>query len=51
MQANAMGVLNLLNIIKNYKRKKIKLYQASTSEMFGNQGQKKFYKQNTFQNN
>lgn len=41
MQANAMGVLNLLNIIKNYKRKKIKLYQASTSEMFGNQGQKK----------
>ena len=35
-QVNAVGVLNLLNIIKN-SRKKIKLYQASTSEMFGSQ--------------
>ena len=35
-QVNAVGVLNLLNIIKN-SQKKIKLYQASTSEMFGNQ--------------
>jgi GDPmannose 4,6-dehydratase len=33
---NSLGVLNLLNIIKNVK-KKIKFYQASTSEMFGNQ--------------
>jgi GDPmannose 4,6-dehydratase len=33
-QVNAVGVLNLLNIIKNCK-KKIKFYQASTSEMFG----------------
>ena len=35
-QVNALGVLNLLNIIKSCK-KKIKFYQASTSEMFGNQ--------------
>ena len=35
-QVNALGALNLLNIIKNCK-KKIKFYQASTSEMFGNQ--------------
>ena len=35
-QVNAVGALNLLNIIKN-SRKKIKLYQASTSEMFGSQ--------------
>lgn len=33
---NSVGVLNLLNIIKSTK-KKIKFYQASTSEMFGNQ--------------
>ena len=36
LKTNALGVLNLLNIIKNSK-KKIKLYQASTSEMFGDQ--------------
>jgi GDPmannose 4,6-dehydratase len=36
-QVNAVGVLNLLNIVKNYEKKKIKFYQASTSEMFGNQ--------------
>jgi GDPmannose 4,6-dehydratase len=35
-QVNAVGALNLLNIIKN-SQKKIKLYQASTSEMFGSQ--------------
>ena len=35
-QVNAVGTLNLLNIIKNSK-KKIKFYQASTSEMFGSQ--------------
>jgi GDPmannose 4,6-dehydratase len=31
---NAIGVLNILEIIRNQKRK-IKLYQASSSEMFG----------------
>ena len=31
---NAIGVLNILEAIKNY-RPKIKFYQASTSEMFG----------------
>ena len=35
-KVNAIGVLNLLNVIKDNK-KKIKFYQASTSEMFGNQ--------------
>jgi len=33
-QVNAIGVLNLLEIIRN-KKNKIKFYQASTSEMFG----------------
>ena len=33
-QVNAIGVLNILEIIRNQNRK-IKLYQASTSEMFG----------------
>jgi len=32
---NAMGPLRLLEIIRHYKRKKIKFYQASSSEMFG----------------
>ncbi len=32
---NALGPLRLLEIIRHYKRKKIKLYQASSSEMFG----------------
>lgn len=36
---NALAVLNFLEIIRN-KFKKIKLYQASTSEMFGHHGQK-----------
>ena len=33
-QVNAIGVLNFLEIIRNKKRK-IKFYQASTSEMYG----------------
>ena len=32
---NALGPLRLLEIIRHYKRKNIKLYQASSSEMFG----------------
>ncbi len=39
-QVNAIGVLNILEIIRNHKRK-IKFYQASTSEMFGKHGKKK----------
>ena len=38
-QVNAIGVLNLLEVIRNQKRK-IKFYQASTSEMFGKHGKK-----------
>tara|TARA_Y200000002_G_scaffold79963_1_gene63024 strand:- start:49 stop:1077 length:1029 start_codon:yes stop_codon:yes gene_type:complete len=37
---NSIGVLNFLEIIRNQKRK-IKFYQASTSEMFGKHGKKK----------
>lgn len=33
-QVNAIGTLNILEIIKNYNNK-IKFYQASTSELFG----------------
>ncbi len=32
---NALGPLRLLEIIRHYKRKQIKFYQASSSEMFG----------------
>ena len=32
---NSLGPLRLLEIIRHYKKKKIKLYQASSSEMFG----------------
>ena len=32
---NALGTLRILEIIRHYKRKKIKFYQASSSEMFG----------------
>ncbi|MDA7838131.1 GDP-mannose 4,6-dehydratase [Candidatus Pelagibacter sp.] len=32
---NAMGPLRLLEIIRHYKKKRIKFYQASSSEMFG----------------
>ena len=32
---NALGPLRLLEIIRHYKRKKIRFYQASSSEMFG----------------
>jgi GDPmannose 4,6-dehydratase len=36
-EVNALGALRILEIIKNLKkRKNIKLYQASTSELFGN---------------
>jgi GDPmannose 4,6-dehydratase len=41
-QVNAVGVLNLLNIIKN-SQNKIKFYQASTSEMFGSQNKMPLY--------
>ena len=37
---NALGTLNLLEIIKNLNLKKTKFYQASTSEMFGNNSKK-----------
>ena len=37
---NSIGVLNFLEIIRNQERK-IKFYQASTSEMFGKHGKKK----------
>ncbi len=43
---NALGTLNLLEVIRN-QNKKIKFYQASTSEMFGEHGKKK---QNEFTN-
>lgn len=33
--ADALGVLRILEAIKGFKKKKIKFYQASTSEMFG----------------
>ena len=32
---NALGTLRILEIIRHYKGKKIKFYQASSSEMFG----------------
>jgi len=32
---NALGPLRLLEIIRHYKKKKIRFYQASSSEMFG----------------
>jgi GDPmannose 4,6-dehydratase len=32
---NALGALRILEIIRNYKKKNIKYYQASSSEMFG----------------
>ena len=33
--ADALGVLRILEAIKSFEKKKIKFYQASTSEMFG----------------
>ncbi len=33
--ADGLGVLRILESIRRYKKKKIKFYQASTSEMFG----------------
>jgi GDPmannose 4,6-dehydratase len=32
---NALGTLRILEVIRNYKKKKIKFYHASSSEMFG----------------
>ena len=32
---NALGTLRILEVIRNYKKKKIKFYQASSSKMFG----------------
>jgi len=41
-QVNAMGCLKILEKIKNLSKiKKIKFYQSSTSEMYGNTNQKK----------
>ena len=37
---NALGPLRLLEIIRHYKRKKIKFYQASSSEMYGSTNNK-----------
>ena len=37
---NSLGVINILESIKELRSKKIKFYQASTSEMFGNHTQK-----------
>ncbi len=34
-EVNAFGPLRILEIIRHYKKKKIKFYQASSSEMFG----------------
>ena len=42
---NAMGPLNILNAIKSVN-KKIKFYQASTSELYGN-SKRKNSKRNT----
>ena len=39
-EVNALGTLKIIEAIKN-KNKKIKFYQASTSEMFGNSDSKK----------
>ena len=34
-EVNALGPLRLLEIIRHYKKKRIRFYQASSSEMFG----------------
>jgi GDPmannose 4,6-dehydratase len=47
-EANVLGTLNILEAIRSLKlKKKIKMYQASTSEMFGNSGFKKVINENT----
>lgn len=48
MNTNALGVLNILETLRSMK-KKIKLYQASTSEMFGNSTGKKINENTLFQ--
>ncbi len=44
--ADGLGVLRILEAIRRYKKKKIKFYQASTSEMFG--GSKPPQNENTY---
>jgi len=44
--ADALGTLRILEILKNIKNKKIKFYQAGTSEMYG-KIQNKFQNENT----
>ena len=46
--ADALGVLRILEAIKNSGLKnKVKFYQASTSELYGNSSNKKFQDENT----
>ncbi len=45
---NAIGTLNFLEAIKNLNQKKIKFYQASTSEMFGNINKKTITEKDSF---
>ena len=45
---NALGTLNFLESIKLLSLKKIKFYQASTSEMFGNISKSKLSEQDNF---
>jgi GDPmannose 4,6-dehydratase len=45
-EVNAMGVLNLLNAIKNFSPQS-KFYQASTSEMFGHSNENGLQSENT----
>ena len=49
MQVNAIGTMNLLEILRNCKLSidKIKFYQASTSEMFGNTNNNQEMNENT----
>jgi len=34
-EITGLGVLNLMEVVKGFKKKRIKVYQASTSELFG----------------
>ena len=47
-QVNAIGTLNILDSIKKLKLKKIKFYQASTSELFGQIQEKDNQKKQNF---
>jgi GDPmannose 4,6-dehydratase len=47
-EVNVLGTLNIIEAIRSLKlKKKIKMYQASTSEMFGNTGFKKIINEKT----